>query len=194
VNTNRHDSSTALPDAASLIRLGCGVPQACAPPPSPPSPPCPRPPAPPLPLPPSPMTPYPQPPAPPPYNIFGEWACRWNDTPGGANAPRRCVRPHTCPHKQRICLCCCDCPSAEFARAGSGKPTDLTVCGCGYITSFDVGFITVGSTQYVAAVGFSCNSGQRLSDPAAGSLTLALTTTTLAVRTSAGLARVEAWA
>lgn len=77
---------------------------------------------------------------------------------------------------------------------GKGKPANLTACGCGYITSFDVGFITVGSTQYVAAVGFTCNSGQRLADPAAGSLTLASTTTTLAERRSAGLACGEALA
>ena len=92
VNTVRQGSSTALPSAASLIRLGCGVPQTCAPPPSPPSPPSPRPPAPPLPAPPSPTPPSPHPPAPPPYNIFGEWACRYMPVYaelGGAAAARR---------------------------------------------------------------------------------------------------------
>lgn len=38
VDTARWGAATALPDAARLIRIGCGVPQACAPPPLPPSP------------------------------------------------------------------------------------------------------------------------------------------------------------
>ena len=71
---------------------------------------------------------------------------------------------------------------AEYKVVGEGGAASLTACACGYITTFDVGFITIASRQYIAAVGFTCSSGQRLADPAAGSLTLASTTTTLAVR------------
>ena len=177
VNTVRHDSSTGLPNAASLIRLGCGLPQVCAPPPSPPTPPSPRPPSPPLPPPPSPMPPSPHPPAPPPFNIFGE-------SQAGDSYPL----PIALGHFSRASVAAADAEAAavdacaEFARLGSGATATLTSCDCGYITSFDVGFITVGSMQYVAAVGFTCNSGQRLSDPGASSLTLATSMTTLAVR------------
>jgi hypothetical protein len=71
---------------------------------------------------------------------------------------------------------------AEYMAVGEGGAASLTACACGHITTFDVGFITIGSRQYIAAVGFTCSSGQRLADPGAGSLTLSATNTTLAVR------------
>ena len=41
-----------------------------------------------------------------------------------------------------------------------------------------MGLVTVGGTQYIATVGFTCSSGQGVADPAAGGLTLTGSLTT----------------
>jgi hypothetical protein len=46
------------------------------------------------------------------------------------------------------------------------------------VSSFTVGFVTIGSTQFVATLGFTCSSGHTLPDPAAASLTLSSSATT----------------
>ena len=69
-------------------------------------------------------------------------------------------------------------PPAEYEDLGTGNAASLTACNCGHIATFDVGFITVGASQYIATVGFSCSSGQQKADPGAAGLTLTSTLTT----------------
>ena len=37
------------------------------------------------------------------------------------------------------------------------------MCVCGYVTTIEVGFVVVDGTEYVAAYGFNCSSGERYS-------------------------------
>ena len=68
--------------------------------------------------------------------------------------------------------------NAEYEELGTGNTTSLTACNCGHVATFDIGFVTVGATQFIATVGFACSSGQQLADPGAAGLTLSSTLTT----------------
>ena len=68
--------------------------------------------------------------------------------------------------------------TAEFEDLGTGNATSLTACTCGHVATFDVGFVSVGTTQFIATVGFTCSSGQQLADPGAFALTLSSSLTT----------------
>ena len=92
-----------------------------------------------------------------------------------ACAGRQCSKPRAQPLTIPFPLVCLP---AEFKEVGSGSAASLTACTCGYITNLDLGLVTVGGTQYVATVGFTCSSGQGVVDPAAGSLTLTGSLTT----------------
>ncbi|PRW33720.1 Solute carrier family 35 member G1 [Chlorella sorokiniana] len=69
---------------------------------------------------------------------------------------------------------------AEFVDIGSGSTSGLTACACGAISTFDVGFLNIGGSPYVATVGFTCESGQQQPDPAATGLALSSSATAAA--------------
>ena len=61
-------------------------------------------------------------------------------------------------HSSTLLLTC----NAEYEELGTGNTTNLTACNCGHVATFDIGFVTVGATQFIATVGFACSSGQQL--------------------------------
>ena len=68
--------------------------------------------------------------------------------------------------------------NAAYEELGPGNTTNLTACTCGHVATFNVGFVTVGPTLFIATVGFECSSGQQLADPGAAGLALSSTLTT----------------
>lgn len=76
-------------------------------------------------------------------------------------------------------------PVAVYNDTDGGDPTPA--CACGWVARFDIGFVSIGGTDWLATLGFTCSTGEARSDPAAAGLALSKIETTVAVGGRVGM-------